>query len=1045
MLGTAEGTFGDLWIRVTLEEEVEWPPSLSSMLTFSLSMAGSLCWRSGFIASATVSPGGVPVNDPDFVLDMTKEIHPPSVNYYWTVNGTLPGTVEIGFVEGKGIVSSPDPLVDEQHCIPAVITPRLSCYNTGGMDAEERSDAKVTIPRVVMGGETKPIEGTVDSVDGKTFYAMPGPIAVFLDEDWAKEHDEYAASTYSIGIDGEEGPAINNLRWKLDVPPPALSISGSPYWKGPFEIAKWGFISLTDATRRLLKKDGGSLDEPITTQSPIDAEYMTLWNCSRWSFNVGEPEWDGNRWTVTMPEAASLTATRIIFSYFTDRQLAVGQTDAIPPPPCYRITKANFYWPLEPRYLTNNGTPPCPGFDPLMTRPEDNYDLTGFRYLVFWQEVSSYPSTVTVTLHYSVPTPDDNHLTGQVRVDEYSCDFAGGTWQATVAVDKSGYVLLDLLDLYPKPRIVNDISFNWSDLEEGTTVSQSLVGAVADIPDAINAEPEQPATPHAVLKWLPRCDDTELVASARADDTPALEVLDHYRIHLEKGVPSIEWLYGSGTGIDLSSALTLAQVISLVNGHEGWSATWYEDSWNDKCLYVHGEDDEYLLEPGYPWDVRFVAGTTIESDAENPSVKADCCIGSKSHGVASGAVYDLHATCFLRGRLDGIALRKGKAARNYEGAAVVKSRWDEEEEWNNEESRDSDAHGSFWSMAEAEFHCEDDDCEDDDLKSWQYAVWPGPTASGAPAHTSACGIGEWIYIGRVIIPPPYFPMLSTDVHFSGYALLADAQHSDETGLTRIRDLGDWAERLKVPAHPDLGETTCASVVCSPSRVDLAEGRDIPYVHQVRSIGEAGEWATPAALPVSWSYPAAIWRNGRIYLTGYSVGVQFLSVFDSVAPFSNIRGPYEIAEADDSSPAVLGVTAAWGLAAVLQRDEELFVYHSLDSGMTWEQKLSLGSYLFPNAYMNERDLLWTCAYDPEKGRVVFWEVDPVEWKVKEGPVEVGQSDKGRAAVFSTPSWVLVVAAPQVTKWDGFPNYPAIHEYISRDRGRTWERRAVHQVT
>jgi len=157
--------------------------------------------------------------------------------------------------------------------LPAVVTPALSGWDTGGPAAESRTD-----PQIIITGPTPQREQGISATDA---FAVGGgtAVSVTVDADWATTAGELAEVTR----DAEDNlPSANNLPVKLDVPPPLLGL-GSPYWEGPAALGVWSALDLMQGTRLRAAVNTVPWDAPDETEQTIPAGEFWEANKTRWS------------------------------------------------------------------------------------------------------------------------------------------------------------------------------------------------------------------------------------------------------------------------------------------------------------------------------------------------------------------------------------------------------------------------------------------------------------------------------------------------------------------------------------------------------------------------------------------------------------------------------------------------------------------------------------------------------------------------------------------------------------------------------------------
>lgn len=583
--------------------------------------------------------------------------------------------------------------------LAAVVTPALAAYDTGGLEAESRTD-----PEIVITGLTPSRSQSISATDP---FAVPGgtSLAVTVDEAWAADHNELAEVERQPD---DDLPTANNLPIKLDVPPPSMGV-GSPYWTGPASVGVWSALDVMLGTRLLADVGAVPWTSPSDTEQDVDLATFWAANKARWSETGGHVMTFDDLSHELLIEAASEDAielARTISSGWRARQTQPG-SPAIPE--CYRITRANYF-----------------GGD-----IEDFYDWNAFRYLALQLDADRFPLTITVEIDYSQPLVSDNHLTGSRRAEEYQVSYVPGTWTTAVAATEAGWYTLDLLGIDPAPRLVEALRVAIAGLQPGETVTLQTLGVSQDMP-AVNRDEETLPDDRAWLKWLQIWDGSETIAVARVDGRPGLNVYDRLmRRHEVQGVPAIEWLWGAETGVDLSHALTMEHCLGLIAVQEGWRAAWDDDAWEDETTCVVDAVTRYLSD-GYPWDVEWEAGTNLDASALFPMRS---CIGARSWRLAGGLQYSLHGQWFARGRLDGLLVVGDASARNEAGGVTVDGDGLEVEVGSN-------AHGQWWSPAAPE-------AGGDPLAAYAYELQSG-SADLAVARTGAT---EWVWVDRLDGPP----------------------------------------------------------------------------------------------------------------------------------------------------------------------------------------------------------------------------------------------------------------------------------------------------
>lgn len=574
--------------------------------------------------------------------------------------------------------------------LPAVVTPALAAYDTGGPNAEGRTD-----PQVVITGPTTPIEQGIADTDA---FAVPGgtALAVTIDEAWAAANDELA----EVERDPlDDLPTANNLPVKLDVPPPTFGV-GSPYWEGPASVGVWSALDLMLGTRLLAAVGAVPWSSPSDTEQDVDLADFWAANKLRWSETGGHALSFDDIAHELLVEAADTDPVELVRTVRSDWPARQGITI----PECYRITKANYHAPED---------------------PEDFYDWTAFRYLALLVEADRYPLTVTVAVQFAQPVVSDNHLTGSARTDGYAVSYAPGLFEAEVAVEGPGWHTVDMWPLNPPPRLVGEVRLTVEGLQAEDTFTLQTLGVSQDMP-AENRDAGTLPDDRAWLKWHQIWDGSETIAVARVDGRPGLNVLDRYlRRNEVMGVPAIEWLWGAETGADLSRALTMAETLGLVAVQEGWRSTWDDGAWEDETTCVVDSVTRYLSD-GYPWDVEWEAGTLIDGADLFP---LRSCIGARSWRLAGGLAYSLYGQWFARGRLDGMLVTGEEAARDEAGGVTVTGGDVDEEVGSN-------AHGQWWSPALAE-------ATGDPLAAIGYTL----TAADGEFGSANAGATEWIRVG----------------------------------------------------------------------------------------------------------------------------------------------------------------------------------------------------------------------------------------------------------------------------------------------------------
>ncbi|HOA01368.1 MAG TPA: hypothetical protein PLF11_00190 [Bacillota bacterium] len=775
-------------------------------------------------------------------------------------------------------------------------------------------------------------------------------LTVTTDIEWAQENEEYAT-------DG----TLTNLRWRLEAHPPQLGRAGSPYWTNAFKPQKWSGFRLQRGTRVRVP----FLANPFTAATPtlqqwVEETYFVKWDKSRWGvptdFAAGgmyaayyEYDDDTSGQTFSIPVGSGLTEftlQRPLFSYFADRNASVRDLnpDTVVPPDVYRFTSANWYWEYndltEPRYEQNDGTDPGDDFPPNMTRPEDFYDFTSWRYLGIQVTTPRAGITLRVTVNYSLPTITDPHTTGSDRTENYEI-----SWAAQEAVFEqllpamSGEVLFDLWQLDPKPRLVTQLTFAFSDLEEEDEVVLGLVGMAQDFEATVHSpDRDDYGEESTVVKWGCHWSGLPVMVNARTDDTPSLDVLEGYGMTREtKACPYIEYLFGAETGTDLCHALTMEQVMNICEAFEGWSGTWSQDIWDAMTTYTDDDGVVHRLSPGYPWDAAWLPGSAIDPSETDVFY---ACIGVLSWSLAAALSYDLHSGQFFRGRLDGLLSVNDIPSRDAVGILRVENKRGDTEWTQVGADFGSDGHGSWWTPPLPEQGWNEDD-EEWEAYSVRLKIKSG--SSWIVCTTGwAVGIGEWVWVG-IVRRTTGDRIDAVSAHWPGI-LIAHSKDvtwpSESTPLT-----GLCCDTYKTTHNPALYEfrEQAANYRC-PAVATLPTGRTIVVATDPASskmkvrIGECIGREVDVEMEITgYSFPT-------LALPEYGDTVQVLARNTGTGKVDLLQldltdASYEVVAASiadcDEMSAGLVANGKGELVAVVPTGGKMYVYKGTRDGRTWE--------------------------------------------------------------------------------------------------------------
>jgi hypothetical protein len=287
---------------------------------------------------------------------------------------------------------------------------------------------------------------------------------------------------------------------------------------------------------------------------------------------------------------------------------------------------------------------------------------------------------------------------------------------------------------------------------------------------------------------------------------------------------------------------------------------------------------------------------------------------------------------------------------------------------------------------------------------------------------------------------------------SNEMLVTECGFISGVGQLRIRPGTTWSSRVAVPTSASY-DTACTPTNIFGGHILVEDIGPIAFARKQTDL--MGAWGSRRELATGMdlNWAIAMEYNGFLALAGNDGTdvVQFMRFsLDDPYPRFDAAAAVAVVPCDGlSAPALASFEDLWTLIAASSNLDDVSVLSSIDTGRTWDPRLTVADAGTHPALCSLRTDLWLATYRAESyqgavGRCEVRRINGEAWTV--GPV-LGPfpCDARRPAIIANQkTYDLTLLTPKGTEWGIAGATPGIVEYVSKDGGDTWADPVVHEV-